>query len=108
VIRISGTGQRQQGWCDGIMDNIHGECGLGNDDADYKHCLLDNEDTVAWAYDDATGEETKAYGIDLNLHIKKWSAGEDEVACITTAIRKGTCTEVWLSDYKCYKHPDSK
>lgn len=101
VIKISGTGQRQDGWCDGLMDNIRSTCGIDSAKADKKNCGKSNPETVAWAFDYTTGKEQKTFGIDLNLHTFTWTAGEDNKACVANAIRKATCSEVSLRPFAC-------
>lgn len=102
TVKISGTGQRQQGWCVGILDNVFGECGVARGSISLKGCGEDSEETVAWGFNEDNGEETKMFGIDLNFHMDKWKAGEDNRACVTTAIRKATCDTVSLDEYQCY------
>lgn len=107
AVKVSGTGQRQAGWCQGIIDNVVGECGHTRQELSYKNewCGLGNTETLAYGFNVETGEEIEMYGIDLNFHMDKWDAGEDNRGCVARAIRNATCGSVTLDEYECYQRP---
>ena len=80
-----------------------GEC--GNKDHRIINCGETNMDTLAYGFNPDTGEEIEMYGIDMNIHMDKWDAGEDNTGCVTSAIRKATCGSVALDEYHCYQRP---
>ncbi|KAI0132844.1 hypothetical protein BJ170DRAFT_718996 [Xylariales sp. AK1849] len=103
VVQVSGTGQRQDGWCSGITANIVGDCGIASAKVEQKNCGTGNSDTYAIGYDADEGTNIDLYGIDLNVWTQSWQAGEDNRVCIMTAIRKATCDTVSLDEFECYK-----
>lgn len=103
VIQISGTGQRQAGWCAGIADNIASKCGVPANTVDAKSCGTDNIWTYAPGHDYDQQIDIDLFGIDYNVWLSKWDAGEDNKACVAEAIRAATCHTVNLETFDCYK-----
>lgn len=103
VIQISGTGQRQAGWCAGLADNIASLCGVGANTVDAKSCGTDNIWTYAPGHDYDRQIDIDLFGIDYNVWLSKWDAGEDNKACVAEAIRAATCHTVNLETFECYK-----
>ncbi|KAL1883953.1 hypothetical protein Daus18300_000061 [Diaporthe australafricana] len=104
VIRITPTGQNSQGWTQGILDNIRGECGRGHVKYFFaeKRWHNSNEDF---------GEQRKINGttfkgLEMTVPLGEWTAGEDETACVAEAIRKASCgVELNFTNGSCYRKP---
>ena len=81
------------------MDNIKGECGRV---VNYAGCS-DYQDSHL--HHPQTHQVKESYGLNLNFHWDwPWKEGEDEVACITTAVKKGTCYGgITFQNGKCWK-----
>ncbi|KAI7782280.1 hypothetical protein LA080_013686 [Diaporthe eres] len=103
VIRITPTGQNSEGWAQGVRDNIKGECGSGHInylDAGRLHNA--NEDF---------GEPRKIngttfHGLEMTVPLGKWSPGEDEKSCVTSAIKKASCgVDLTFANGTCYRKP---
>ncbi|EOD52377.1 hypothetical protein GTA08_BOTSDO11510 [Neofusicoccum parvum] len=101
VIQITPTGQDSDGWCEGIRDNIQGECGrrveISGCNKDWEWKEIRNPET---------GEIARAHGIDMNFHWDwPWETSDDETQCVTTAIKKATCgaSTIW-NNGQCYKY----
>jgi hypothetical protein len=95
-IRIQPTGQAvNSGWCQGIYDNIEGECGL------------DRHSVYGYQCDDSWNDDEKNVygGLTYNVHELWWPAGEDNRACTQTAIIRASCNYnrfIWING-GCYK-----
>ncbi|KAK6219226.1 hypothetical protein LQW54_002475 [Pestalotiopsis sp. IQ-011] len=103
VIQISGTGQRQAGWCARIADNIASKCGVPANTVDAKSCGTDNIWTYPPGHDYDRDVDVDLFGIDHNVWLTKWDAGGDDKACVAEAIRAATCHTVNLETFECYK-----
>lgn len=99
VIQIPPTGQDPDGWCEGIMANIKGECGGYADNIEVFTC----NKYMTQVLEFPNGQE--ASGIDYNFHWNwDWFTGDDETACVRKAIQDATCAAtVWFPSGGCYK-----
>ncbi|KAK7740383.1 hypothetical protein SLS63_001586 [Diaporthe eres] len=103
VIRITPTGQNSEGWARGVRDNIKGECGSGHInyfDAGRWHNTIED-----------FGEPRKIngttfHGLEMTVPLGKWSPGEDEKSCVTSAIKKASCgVDLTFTNGTCYRKP---
>lgn len=108
IVRVTGTGQNSDGFAQGIYDNIIGDCKRSHRDITHRVNRNDDLDTLSSGFNYLTGEASWLYGVSLNLHFTTgaWTEGEDNKACVASAIRKAVCSTVELEDFECYNQAD--
>ncbi|KAI9828368.1 MAG: hypothetical protein M1832_002796 [Thelocarpon impressellum] len=102
VVQLTGTGQDGPGWCQGILDNIKGECSHPKLKAPWKGpgCTTDSVKTKVFAVDGDKGWKTvDIYGIELRFEIGwPWNEKDANHECVAKAVRKATCVQVEISN----------
>ncbi|ROW09266.1 hypothetical protein VPNG_05874 [Cytospora leucostoma] len=94
-ITISGTGQKNGGWCRGIMENIHATCGGNGNPSNYYSCNTKYPATVDWVLenpDKGSNSGRYFYGIDMHFTMKwPWAERDADHACVAKAVERASC-----------------
>ncbi|KAK7715617.1 hypothetical protein SLS63_011373 [Diaporthe eres] len=95
-ITVSGTGQNNKGWCQGIIDNMKRYCG-GNFNL-FNNVYTCNKNYPATAtFSKATdpsdpGYGKYYYGIDLHFFLQwGWAERDADHTCMSKAVERGSC-----------------
>jgi hypothetical protein len=104
-----------QRWCQGIFDNIRGECSPGAVDPRFPSTNADNwgwkgceEHITRELHDPFTGEIRHSKGVKFEVHWDwPWIEGEDQRDCFKSAIEKASCggqrASMTFKNEGCYK-----
>ncbi|KAK7740968.1 hypothetical protein SLS53_005031 [Cytospora paraplurivora] len=94
-ITISGTGQKNGGWCRGIMENIHAACGGNGNPSAYYSCNTKYPATVEWVLENPVKGSNSGryfYGIDMHFTMKwPWAERDADHTCVAKAVEKASC-----------------